>query len=307
MAKILHAFLFLLKEKYFFWVQTKASAPSQFKSSQFYLGIAKKDLAWIKKRLNGSLEGLSALQIIKRRKKFGLNKLVATSTDHWLIHLFKTCMNPIVLLLTVMSLISFLTDDKVGSFIIFIMVLLSVILTFVQERKSNHAAEKLRSMVRTFVTVMRQGSQKGSSPEKKEIPLEELVRGDIILLSAGDIVPADVRLLTSRDLFVNQAPLTGESLPVEKDSAPSLEKEVLELRNICFAGTTIISGTASGLVLKAGRYSYFGALAKNVMQTRTFTDFELGIQRFTWLMIRLMAVMVFIVFLVNGFLKGVNS
>jgi Mg2+-importing ATPase len=196
------------------------------------------------------------------------------------------------------------------------MVAVSVLLTFTQERRSNQAAEKLKSMVRTTANVLRRPKepevvtdlqQKVAVPGVRlEVPIETLVPGDIIYLAAGDLVPVDIRILFSRDLFISQAPLTGESIAIEKDSKQEeqgIKKDLLDIRNICFAGSNVVSGTAIGVVLKTGAQSYFGSIAKTIGARREVTNFEKGIQQFTWLMIRFMIVMVPVVFVINGLTK----
>lgn len=195
------------------------------------------------------------------------------------------------------------------------MVLISGLLRFWQEYRTNKAAEALKSMVRTTATVLRRGHY-GAKPTQQEIPINQLVPGDIILLSAGDMIPADLRLINSRDLFVSQAILTGEAIPVEKydamgcvssksvDAGAGSEGELLELSNICLMGTNVASGTAMGVVVATGGHTYFGSLAKSIVGTRAQTAFDRGVNSVSWLLIRFMLVMVPIVLLINGFTKG---
>lgn len=225
-----------------------------------------------------------------------------------------------------MASISFFTDywlplqeggetDLIGVSIIVTMVLISGLLRFWQEYRTNKAAEALKSMVRTTATVLRRGHY-GAKPTQQEIPINQLVPGDIILLSAGDMIPADLRLINSRDLFVSQAILTGEAIPVEKydamgcvssksvDAGAGSEGELLELSNICLMGTNVASGTAMGVVVATGGHTYFGSLAKSIVGTRAQTAFDRGVNSVSWLLIRFMLVMVPIVLLINGFTKG---
>ncbi len=178
------------------------------------------------------------------------------------------------------------------------MVVLSVGLRFLQEARADAAAAKLRAMIHVTATVVRDGVP-------KEIPLHDLVPGDIVHLSAGDMIPGDVRLLSSKDLFVSQGSLTGESLPVEKmhDLESKTVVSPTELKNICFMGTSVQSGTATAVVVTTGVQTYFGSMAGSITGERVQTSFDLGLNRFTWLMIRIMAVMVPLVFLINGFTK----
>lgn len=178
------------------------------------------------------------------------------------------------------------------------MVTISGLLRFIQETRSNNAAENLKSMVKTTATVEREG--------KKEIPLSEIVPGDIVYLAAGDMIPADVRIISSKDLFVSQSALTGESEPVEKYGIEmkQLSKNPLEFSNLAFMGSNIISGSATGVVLATGDYTYFGSMAKTIIVKKVVTSFEKGINSVSWVLIRFMMCMVPVVFFANGFTKG---
>ncbi|MBE3038808.1 MAG: magnesium-translocating P-type ATPase, partial [Chloroflexi bacterium] len=194
--------------------------------------------------------------------------------------------------------ISYLTGDIRATIMILLMVILGIVLRYVQESRADTAAEKLKAMVSTTATVIRDG-------QRKEIPLKELVSGDIVVLAAGDMIPADVRLLTAKDLFLNQAALTGESLPVEKTTLVVAEaaQNPLEMPNICFLGSDVESGTATAVVVQTGGGTYFGALANSILGQRVLTSFDKGINQFTWLMISFMAILVPLVFLFNGLSK----
>jgi len=199
------------------------------------------------------------------------------------------------------------SDDPTGPIIIAVMVGISVVLSFTQEFRSSRAAEKLKAMVRNTATVTRRASDGHS--ERIEVPVIELVAGDIVHLSAGDMVPADLRLLAAKDLFVSQAILTGESLPVEKtapEQAPSRDERVepLDLPTICYMGTNVVSGSATAVVVATGPRSYLGSLAHTLTSKRAETSFDRGVKSVSWLLIRFMAVMVPIVFLIQGFGKG---
>ena len=294
----------------------KKSTNSTFNASQVYFGFAKRTPDRIRQSMRLSVEGLTPSQVKHRLELYGKNEIAIDAQDPWWLHLLKTAMNPFVVLLIVIALVSFATNDFTGGAIITLMFVISVFLTFFQERKSNKAAEKLKSMVKTTACVLRRANEPSIildlqeqdlvKGEKQEVSIETLVPGDMVYLSAGDLVPVDIRILSSRDLFISQAPLTGESEAVEKDylaEAKDTTKGLLELRNICFAGSNVISGTAIGVVLKTGSQSYFGSIAKTIGSRREVTSFEKGIQSFTWLMIRFMLVMVPTVFLINGFSK----
>ena len=268
--------------------------------------------------IQGLVEGAAQLRLAD----YGPNSFAREKKHGFLYQLIKRLGNPLNVLLIVLSIISFVTRDVDGGVIIAAMVVLSVVLTWVQEARSNNAAEKLRAMVTTTATVLRREQLDDTQPDaeddktgeprtpykavRKQVPIEELVPGDLVQLSAGDMIPADVRLLSAKDLFINQSALTGESLPVEK-SATALEDargNPLELHNLSFMGTNVVSGTAIALVVMTGASTYFGSLSGSLIGERVRTSFDKGIHRFTWLMIRFMAVMVPLVFLINGLTKG---
>nr|WP_307905893.1 HAD-IC family P-type ATPase [Clostridium botulinum] len=178
-----------------------------------------------------------------------------------------------------------------------VMVTLGVILKFIQELKADNSAEKLKSMVSTTATVVRDGVE-------IEVPLKMIVPGDVVHLSAGDMIPADIQLIKSKDLFVNQSALTGESLPVEKKVIEGQWKDELENPNLCFMGTNVESGTAFAVVLSTGKQTSFGKLSSKLTSESEMTSFDKGINKYTWLMIKFIFVMVPIVFLINGLTKG---
>ena len=185
------------------------------------------------------------------------------------------------------------------------MVFLSTTLGFIQEYRSNKAAENLRTLVRTTASVQRRHSASAAS-ELLEVPLNRVVPGDVVHLSAGDMVPADVRMISVKDLFVNQSSLTGESMPVEKYANQTQPGKISipDLFNICFMGTHVVSGTAVGVVVATGGSTFFGSIASSIVEQKELTSFDQGVQKYIWLMIRIMFFMVPTVFLINGFAKG---
>ncbi|MDE3128077.1 MAG: magnesium-translocating P-type ATPase, partial [Gemmatimonadota bacterium] len=204
--------------------------------------------------------------------------------------------NPVVLLLAVLGGVSLATGDPRAATIIGVMIVIGVSLRFVQETRADRAATALKAMIRVTATAIRDGTA-------AEIPLHDLVRGDVVSLSAGDMIPADLRLVWTRDLVVNQASLTGESLPVEKFAAAvpgAPPASPADATNLCFLGTSVASGTATGVVAATGGATYFGHLARALAEPEEETAFDRGVAGFTWLMIRFIAVMVPLVFLING-------
>ena len=250
------------------------------------------------KDLESRLSGLSAAEVEARLKRDGLNEIAREKRPSPLMRLWDNVKNPLVILLIALGVLSYLTGDLRATIVIFVMVVLGVVLRFFQEMRADNAAEKLKAMVNTTATVVRDGKD-------AEVPLKMLVPGDIIRLAAGDMVPADVRVLSAKDLFLNQAALTGESLPVEKKAAPASAdvQNPLDLPNICFLGSNVESGTATGVVVHTGDRTYFGSLAASIVGQRQLTSFDKGVNQFTWLMIRFIVVMVPAVFLLNGLSK----
>nr|AYA93368.1 putative ATPase [uncultured bacterium pG7] len=267
--------------------------------SKRLLEMAHLETSAVLEKLATSAEGLSEAEAEERLEQYGANVVAQERRKPFLERLWDNVKNPLVILLSVLGIVSYLTGDLRATVVIFVMVILGIVLRYVQETRADHAAEKLRAMVKTTATVLREG-------QKREVPLRDLVPGDIILLSAGDMVPADVRLLTAKDLFLNQATLTGESMPVEKNAspAPASVQSPFEIACICFLGSNVESGTGKAVVVQTGSQTYFGSLASSIAGKRELTSFDKGINKFTWLMISFMAVMVPAVFLINGLSKG---
>ncbi|MCL5260486.1 MAG: magnesium-translocating P-type ATPase [Gammaproteobacteria bacterium] len=249
-------------------------------------------------KLQSNLNGLNAEEAELRLSQYGLNEIAREKRKPGILRLLANIKNPLVLLLIALGIISYLTGDMRATIMIFVMVVLGVLLRFVQEMRADHAAEKLKAMVRNNATVVR-------DDKEQEIALRMLVPGDIIKLSAGDMVPADVRIISAKDLFLNQSALTGEALPIEKKSivVKAEIKNPFELTNICFLGSNVVSGSATAIVINTGSATYFGSMASSIVGQRQLTSFDKGINKFTWLMIKFIAVMVPAVFLINGLTK----
>src|SRR5450756_656466 len=259
---------------------------------------ARADTDAVLKELGSQLGGLSQADADSRLKQVGTNEIAREKRQSALMRLLSNIKNPLVLLLTALGVLSYLTGDLRATVVIFVMVVLGVVLRFFQELRADNAAAKLQAMVSNTATLVRDGKQ-------QELPLKRLVPGDIIRLAAGDMVPADVLVLSAKDLFLNQAALTGEALPLEKKAAPApaTVQNPLELPNICFLGSNVESGSATAVVIHTGNRTYFGSLAARIVGQRQLTSFDKGVNKFTWLMIRFIAVMVPAVFLINGLSK----
>jgi P-type Mg2+ transporter len=268
---------------------------------------------------DSSLEGLSESEVTQRIAKFGKNEVSHERMPAWYRQLIKAFINPFIGILVLLAITSFVTEvifappgeqDITTLLIITILILVSVLLTFFQEYQANQAADKLLAMVQTTSTVQR------SDSGRREVPTNNLVPGDIVHLAAGDIIPADVYLLKTNNLSINEASLTGESLPVDKQAIqdrildPSAEAEfkrtanALDLDNIGFMGTYVVSGTAQVLVVATGTGTYFGSMSKELVGHHPPTSFDKGVNQVSLLLIRFMFVMVPIIFVINGITKG---
>lgn len=267
------------------------------------------------KDLRTTLCGLDTEAVSKSRAQYGSNKVTHEKKKSLAKRLVDAFVNPFTAILFCLALVSTITDmifpyfslfdstpedfDCLTVVIILTMVIISGTLRFVQESRSGNAAEKLRAMITTTCTVTRKNQ------EKAEIPMDELVVGDMVHLSAGDMIPADVRILESKDLFISQASLTGESEPVEKTPNVSDEKEsVTDYTNIAFMGSSVVSGSATAVAVCVGDNTLFGSMASAVAGEAVETSFTKGVNAVSWVLIRFMLVMVPLVFFINGLTKG---
>ncbi|MGK8706288.1 magnesium-translocating P-type ATPase [Metapseudomonas otitidis] len=259
------------------------------------------------RQLGGQPGGLDPAQAQRVRERVGTNLVEQEKPLSPLHHLWLCYCNPFNLLLTALAVLSWVTEDLQAALVIGCMVLVSTLLRFVQETRSNRAAESLRALVDNTASVLRPGAP---SPDRRgavEVPFRDLVPGDVVLLAAGDMIPADLRVLEARNLFLNQSAITGEALPVEKFAAPQgpTPGTPLERDTLCFMGTNVVSGSARALVLGTGPNTYFGNLAAHVLEPdREPSAFQQGVNKISWLLIRFMLVMAPVVLLVNGFTKG---
>ena len=277
--------------------------------------VAVTPLKELLKNLHTTLRGLDEEGVSISAMKYGSNKVTHEKKKSFLKRLTEAFINPFTIVLFVLAVVSTLTDiifpyfSMLGStpddlnpltvIIILTMVLISGTLRYVQESRSGNAAEKLLAMITTTCTVTRQGLEKG------EIPMDELVVGDIVHLSAGDMIPADVRIIDAKDLFVSQASLTGESEPIEKTGHISTSKETItDYTNIAFMGSNVISGSATAVVVCTGDHTLFGSMASAIAGEAVETSFTKGVNAVSWVLIKFMFVMVPLVFFINGMTKG---
>jgi Mg2+-importing ATPase len=242
--------------------------------------------------------GLSASAAAERLARFGSNEIATERPGGWPVRLGHALRNPLVILLATLATVSAATGDMRAAAVMMVMIGIGVSLRFVQETRGEAAAAVLRGMIRVTATAVRDGSERA-------VPLRDIVPGDIVVLSAGDMIPADVRLLSAKDLFISQSSLTGESIPVEKVAvlADGVLAAPLDTPTLCFLGTSVQSGSATAVVVDTGPRTLFGTMARGIADAPPPTAFDRGMNRFTWLMISFMAVMVPLVFVINGLTK----
>jgi Mg2+-importing ATPase len=288
-------------------MKKKSTDPASVNIMDKLTGYARGSIKDIYAGLNSSPKAELRLEV------YGPNQIAAEKPKHWLIQLVLAFINPFTIILFFLAGISLVMDvllAKPGEqswrsvIVISLIVLISGTLRFIQEFRSGKEAEKLKALVHTTAAVIRNGA------EEREIEMTEIVPGDVIQLAAGDMIPADVRIITSKDLFISQSSLTGESEPIEKYSLLRQEQDaskdlgLSDLDDICFMGTTVVSGSALAIALSTGNDTYLGAMAKTLVGKRELTSFDKGINSVSWVLIRFMLVMVPIVFLINGITKG---
>jgi Mg2+-importing ATPase len=251
----------------------------------------------LQSRLEATPAGISQQQARQRAARFGPNKLRVHGERALFLQYLSHFKNPLVIILLAASAVSALTGEIAGFAIIWFIVLLSVTLDFVQEYRAGRAAERLKQVVAVRATVLRDG-------QPQNIPIAKLVPGDVVVLSAGDLMPADCRLLEARDFFVNQSLLTGESYPVEKfaHELPAPVDDLSQAGNAVFMGTSVISGMARALVCRTGADTAVGKIADSLEAKAQPSAFELGTQRFGMLIMRLTIFLVLFVFLANALL-----
>lgn len=258
--------------------------------------------------LDSSENGKNIEQVEVAREMYGDNAVTYDTDNSVFKRIYESFINPFTMILIILAVVSTFTDIilvEVGKrnyttvVIIISMVIISGVLRFVQETRSGNAAEKLLKMIKTTTNIER------IEGKTQEIPLEEVVVGDIVHLSAGDMIPADIRIIQAKDLFISQSSLTGESESVEKTNTYKDDgKTALERQNLAFMGTDVVSGYAKGIVISTGDNTIFGEIAHDLNKEPTVTSFEKGVNAVSWVLIKFMLVMVPIVFFINGFTKG---
>ena len=257
----------------------------------------------ILQQLGTSMGGLSAADAKTRLLRYGPNRVGQHKKSGVWYELLSQVRNPLNGLLLFLAVASYFLGDMRAAVVIAAMVVLAVLTAFLQEHRSNQAAQALRAMVHVTASVKRRETTAEAGYD--EIALEQLVPGDVVRLSVGDMIPADLYLLEAHDLFVNQSALTGESMPAEKDSKTVAKdgQAPFDVANLCFMGANVVSGYGVGLIVKTGSDTFFGRLADEVTGGQETTAFDHGINKFTRLMINIITVMVPLVFLINGLTK----
>jgi Mg2+-importing ATPase len=251
------------------------------------------------KSLKTSQNGLTGKEATSRIEQYGYNQIVATKEKALIIEFLSKFANPLTLSLIIVAVISFFLGQQVDSIIIILMAVLSVVFSFVQERSAAISAKKLNELVKVTVFALRDG-------KKISVPLKDIVPGDIIELSAGKMVPADARIISSNSLHVSQSALTGESFPVDKSDAETATgiKTIFDSPNLIFMGSNVVGGAGMAVVTKTGGQTEFGKLSHDLIAIKKETSFDKGIKNFTKLMIKLIFVLVLFIFVSNFVLKG---
>ncbi len=278
------------------------------KNNQKLLTISKMEIKEVYQKFNSSSLGLNEEQVSQSKMEYGENIVEYKKSKSKLKKVMEAFINPFTMILFVLALVSIFTDiilvsqgeqDYTAVLIILTMVIISGILKYTQETRSGEAAEKLLEMIETTAAILRPYTG------LKEIPLDEIVVGDIVHIAAGDMIPADIRIIEAKDLFISQSSLTGESEAIEKTGKIKETKDSpLEVDNLAFLGTSVVSGYANGIVIAVGNETVFGEIARNLNKEPVVTSFEKGVNAVSWVIIKYMLIMVPIVFLLNGVTKG---
>ena len=255
------------------------------------------------KEYNVREEGLKQEEVLNRIKQNGLNEIKQAKPKKWYNYLLESLLTPFnLILLGIVALLCYTdvtlpeTPSYANIIVILVLITISTLLDFFEEYRSNKAANKLKELVATTCIVIRNGKQ-------EQIPVKNVVVGDVVLLSAGSMIPADLRVIEAKDLYVGQSTLTGESEAVKKDVNSELKIQeidsIADLDNICFMGTSVISGSAKGVIIKTGDDTYFGKIAHTIRSDKPKTAFQKGIESISKLLIHLMLIVIPIVFLLN--------
>lgn len=276
-----------------FLKESRAASSTITEHQKLFIDLCGKPIDQALNYLGTTEKGISEAKAQEARALYGTNEFGQRHKTGVIMELWERCKNPLVILLFVILTVSLFTGEYPSAIVVGGMLFLSVILAYIQEHRSSKAVEQLQAMVQTNCLVLRDGVE-------KEFPMAEIVPGDVVVLQAGALIPADLRLISAKDFFVGQSSLTGESMPVEKlvGEADTKGRGIIELPNACFQGSNVLSGTARGLVINTGERTHFGSISQKLSGQRVETSFDRGIAGFTWLMICFMVVMVVLVLLI---------
>ncbi|MFJ8311853.1 MULTISPECIES: magnesium-translocating P-type ATPase [unclassified Streptomyces] len=272
--------------------------------------IAAQPTAQVLKEYGVDRDGLCQAEALDRQERHGLNVVAHERAPRWYAQLARAYANPFIAVLVLLAAVMYWQDPAdPGVVILSTMVAISGLLRFWQEFRSGRAADALKKLVTTTTAVQRRAGR-GALSTTVEVPMDQVVPGDVVKLGAGDLIPADLRLIGAKDLMVSQAALSGESLPVAKADVRAGEDnrntcgDPVEADNLCLMGTSVTSGTATGVVVATGADTYFGSMAGSLVGERPQTNFDNGVRKVSFLLIRFMLVMVPVVFAINGLTKG---
>lgn len=247
--------------------------------------------------LKSNKDGLSSDEASKRLKEYGPNVVIKDDKKPWIYFLLNSFKDQFIIILLVLAVINFSLGDKLGSLIIVLIAVISAVIRFVQDYSVYKFNRKLKASIYSLANVLRSGKE-------NTIKTEKVVIGDIIKLNAGSIVPADVIILESKDLFLNQSVFTGESIPIEKKAKKNDAKDVFSMENVCLMGSSVITGSASAIVIETGFNTYLGSMGKEIDNTKEVTNFEKGMKNITKMLITYMIVVCLVVLVVDGVIKG---
>ncbi|WHM40128.1 magnesium-translocating P-type ATPase [Streptomyces sp. BPTC-684] len=274
------------------------------------VSISARPASLVLKDLDADRAGLGQAEVLDRQERFGPNVVAHEKTPNWLVQLARAYANPFIGVLVFLAAVMYWQDPAdPGVLILSVMVGVSGLLRFWQEYRSGRSADALKKLVTTTTAVQRRAGR-SALPTAVEVPMDQVVPGDLVKLAAGDLIPADLRILSAKDLMVSQAALSGESLPVAKadtrtdDQGQAATSDPVDADNLCLMGTSVTSGTATGVVVATGADTYFGSMAGSLAGERPQTNFDTGVRKVSFLLIRFMLVMVPVVFAINGFTKG---
>ena len=277
--------------------KTKNLKNNDLKILEKYLSISNQKDEEDLKQYKTTKEGLSAKEAKERLAKDGKNIVIKEEKKSIIYFLFNSLKDEFIIILICLAIINFLLQDKLGSLIIFIIALISALIRFVQDYSVDKFNRKLKSSIYSTTTVLRNG-------QEVEIKVDDVVKGDIVKLNAGAIIPADLKIIEAKDLFLNESVFTGESALVEKRAINQTKsKEIFDIENVALMGSSVVSGIGTGLVIETGFSTYLGTLGGEVEAKKPVTNFNLGMKHISNLLIKYMVVVCIVVVIIDGVIK----